>query len=191
MQETGVALAYLNVVGGQDAVVFDGASVVADGDGTVHPAAAAFTDQWLVVDFDPDTRRFTPLQWMEDGDESRDALAWRAVVRGTRDYCGKNGFEQVWLGLSGGIDSSLVLAIAVDALGAENVTAVRMPSRYTAGLSNDLADEQCRMQGVRMVTVPIEKPFQGFLDALAEQFDGKPGRRHRREPAVAHAAARS
>ena len=65
------------------------------------------------------------------------------MVRGTRDYCRKNGFEKVWLGLSGGIDSSLVLAIAVDALGAENVTAVRMPSRYTADLSNDLAAEQC------------------------------------------------
>jgi len=173
-KETGAAIAYLNVVGGQDALVFDGASVVGDGDGTVHPAAAAFTDQWLVVDFDADTRKFTPVQWMDEGDESRDALAWRAVVRGTRDYCAKNGFTKVWLGLSGGIDSSLVLAIAVDALGAENVTAVRMPSRYTADLSNDLAEEQCRAQGVRMITVPIEKPFQGFLDALSEQFAGKP-----------------
>ncbi|WP_457095444.1 NAD+ synthase [Lysobacter sp. P5_B9] len=172
-QETGAAIAYLNTVGGQDAVVFDGGSVVADGDGTVHPAAA-FADQWLVVDFDAEARRFTPLQWMEDGDESRDALAWRAVVRGTRDYFAKNGFKQAWIGLSGGIDSALVLAIAVDALGAENVTAVRMPSRYTAGISNDLAQEQCRRQGVRMITVPIEKPFQGFLEALAEQFAGHP-----------------
>ncbi|HEY1140981.1 MAG TPA: NAD+ synthase [Lysobacter sp.] len=172
-QETCAAIAYLNVVGGQDAVVFDGASVVADGDGTVHPAAAAFTDQWLVVDFDAATRKFSPVQWIDDGDESRDALAWRAVVRGTRDYLAKNGFKHAWIGLSGGIDSSLVLAIAVDALGAENVTAVRMPSRYTAGLSNDLAEEQCRAQGVRMLTVPIEKPFQGFLDALSEQFEGK------------------
>lgn len=90
-RETGMALAYLNVVGGQDAVVFDGASVVADGDGAVHPAAAAFTDQWLVVDHDADTRRFAPVQWMDDGDESRDALAWRAIVRGIQDYCRKNG----------------------------------------------------------------------------------------------------
>ncbi|UNK48989.1 NAD+ synthase [Lysobacter sp. S4-A87] len=174
VQETGVGLVYLNVVGGQDALVFDGGSVVADGDGTVHPAAAAFTDQWLVVDFDADSRRFTAVEWMEDGDESRDALAWRAVVRGTRDYCRKNGFEKVWLGLSGGIDSSLVLAIAVDAIGAGNVTAVRMPSRYTAELSNDLAEEQCRTQGVRLLTLPIEKPFQGYLDALAEHFGDLP-----------------
>ena len=172
--ETGVGIAYLNVVGGQDALVFDGASVVADGDGAVHPAAAAFTDQWLVVEFDAGTRRFAPLQWVNDGDESRDALAWRAIVRGTRDYCIKNGFDKVWLGLSGGIDSSLVMAVAVDALGADNVTAVRMPSRYTADLSNDLAEEQCRAQGVRMLTLPIEKPFQGYLDALADTFAGMP-----------------
>ena len=172
--ETGAAIAYLNLVGGQDALVFDGASVVADGDGNVHPAAAAFTDQWLVVDFDPVARRFTPVQWMADGDESRDALAWRAVVRGTRDYCRKNGFEKAWLGLSGGIDSSLVLAIAADALGAENVTAVRMPSRYTADMSNDLAREQCDAMGVKLIALPIEKPFQGYLDTLAETFAGLP-----------------
>ena len=173
-RETGMALAYLNVVGGQDAVVFDGASVVADGDGTVHPAAAAFTDQWLVVDFDVTTRKFSPVLWMDDGDESRDALAWRAIVRGIRDYCGKNGFSKVWLGLSGGIDSALVLALAVDALGAENVTAVRLPSRYTAGLSNDLAAEQCAALGVKLEAISIEAPFKGFLEALGPVFGDTP-----------------
>ena len=174
VRESGVAVVYLNVVGGQDALVFDGASVLADGDGVVHPAAAAFLDQWLVADFDPATRRFSAVEWMVDGDESRDALAWRAIVRGTRDYCRKNGFDKAWLGLSGGIDSSVVLAIAVDALGADNVTAVRMPSRYTADLSNDLAAEQCASLGVRLLTLPIEKPFQGYLDTLAQLFEGEP-----------------
>src|SRR3546814_2772469 len=108
-----------------------------------------------------------------DLDEGRDALAWRAIVLGTRDYCRKNGFDKVWLGLSGGIDSSVVLAVAADALGADNVTAVRMPSRYTAGLSNDLAREQCDALGVRLLALPIEKPFQGFLDALADTFEGR------------------
>ena len=172
-RETGAAIAYLNLVGGQDALVFDGASVVADGDGSVHPAAVAFEEQWLVVEFDPQARRFASLQWTVDGDESRDALAWRAVVRGTRDYCRKNGFDKAWLGLSGGIDSSVVLAIAVDALGADKVTAVRMPSRYTAELSNDLAQEQCDAMGVKLLSLPIEKPFQGYLDALAEVFGGQ------------------
>lgn len=170
--ENGVAIAYLNMVGGQDALVFDGASVVADADGTLSPAASAFTEQWLLVELDAATRKFSPLQWEADGDESRDALAWRAIVRGTRDYCYKNGFEKAWLGLSGGIDSSVVLAIAVDALGADNVTAVRMPSRYTANLSNDLAQDQCDVLGVKLMTLPIEKPFQAYLDTLAETFAG-------------------
>ncbi|WP_414485324.1 NAD+ synthase [Stenotrophomonas sp. EMP41] len=171
-RESGAAIAYLNVVGGQDALVFDGASVVADGDGTVHPAAAAFVDQWLVVDYDGETRRFMPHVWMDDGDESMDALAWRAVTRGIQDYCRKNGFSKVWLGLSGGIDSALVLALAVDAMGAENVTAVRLPSRYTAGLSNDLAAEQCRALGVKLEAVSIEPAFKGLMESLAPMFEG-------------------
>jgi len=171
-RESGAAIAYLNVVGGQDALVFDGASVVADGDGTVHPAAAAFVDQWLVVDYDGATRRFLPQAWMDDGDESMDALAWRAVTRGIQDYCSKNGFKKVWLGLSGGIDSAIVLAMAVDALGAENVTAVRLPSRYTAGMSNDLAAEQCQALGVKLEAVSIEPAFQGLMQALAPMFEG-------------------
>lgn len=171
-RESGAAIAYLNVVGGQDALVFDGASVVADGDGTVHPAAAAFVDQWLVVDYDGATRSFLPQVWMDDGDESMDALAWRAVTRGIQDYCSKNGFRKVWLGLSGGIDSAIVLAMAVDALGAENVTAVRLPSRYTAGMSNDLAAEQCQALGVKLEAVSIEPAFQGLMQALAPMFEG-------------------
>ena len=170
--EAKVALAYLNVVGGQDALVFDGASVLADADGHIHPAARAFEDHWLTADYDAAAHRFLPRHWPADTDESRDSLAWRAIVRGTRDYCRKNGFDKVWLGLSGGIDSALVLCVAVDALGADNVTGVRMPSRYTSGLSNDLADEQARALGVKVVEVPIEAPFRGFLDALAPQFAG-------------------
>lgn len=171
-RESGAAIAYLNVVGGQDALVFDGASVVADGDGTVHPAAAAFVDQWLVVEYDGQTRRFMPHVWMDDGDESMDALAWRAVTRGIQDYCRKNGFKKVWLGLSGGMDSALVLALAVDALGAENVTAVRLPSRYTAGMSNDLAAEQCQALGVKLEAVSIEPAFKGLMESLAPMFEG-------------------
>lgn len=170
--ESGVALAYVNVVGGQDAVVYDGASVLADADGTIHVAARAFEDHLLVADFDAPTRRFEAREWPIETDESKQSLAWRAIVRGTRDYCHKNHFHKVWIGLSGGIDSALVLAIAVDALGAENVTAVRLPSRYTSGQSNDLADEQACTLGVRIETVPIAAPFQGFLDALEPLFAG-------------------
>lgn len=171
-RDNGVGIVYLNCVGGQDSVVFDGASLAADGDGVVHPAAAAFTEQWLVVDYDSHSRRFTAQHWMDDGDESMDALAWRAVTRGIQDYCAKNGFSKVWLGLSGGIDSAIVLAMAVDALGADNVTAVRLPSRYTAGLSNDLAAQQCQALGVRLETVSIEPVFQGLMQALGPMFAG-------------------
>ncbi|MBB5208988.1 NAD+ synthase [Chiayiivirga flava] len=170
--EAGVAIAYLNVVGGQDELVFDGGSTLADADGNVHLSAPAFEDHWLVADFDPDTRRFTPAAWVHETDESRESLAYRAIVRGTRDYLAKNGFGKVLLGLSGGVDSALVLAIAVDAVGAQNVTAVRLPSRYTADLSNDLAQQQALALGVEIRTLSIEAPFSGFLDALAPVFAG-------------------
>ena len=170
VQETGAAIAYLNGVGGQDALVFDGASVLADGDGRVHAAARAFEDHWLVTDFDAETRAFAPVAWPTETDEGDESLVWRALVRGTRDYCGKNGFKDVWLGLSGGIDSALVLAVAADALGPDHVTAVRMPSRFTAGMSNDLAAEQCATLGVRLIALPIEAPFSGFLDTLRDTF---------------------
>ncbi len=172
VRESKVALAYLNVVGGQDELVFDGSSVLADGDGTVHPNARAFDDQWLVADFNADTRKFQRITWDEETDESAESLAWRGIVRGIADYCGKNGFSKLWLGLSGGVDSALVLALAVDALGADAVTAVRLPSRYTSGMSNDLADEQAHALGVRIEEVAIEKPFQGLMQALAPLFAG-------------------
>lgn len=170
--ESGVALAYLNVVGGQDELVFDGASVLADGDGREHPAASAFEDHWLVADFDPASRRWQRRLWAQEHDESRLSLTYRALVRGTRDYLHKNGFRQALLGLSGGIDSALVLAIAVDALGADNVHGLRLPARYTSELSNDLAAEQAEKLGVRLSTVSIEPAFTGFLDALAPLFSG-------------------
>ena len=173
-RETGVGIAYLNVVGGQDALVFDGSSVLADGDGTVHPAAEAFAEHWLVAEYDASSRTFARVHWPAETDESRESLAWRAIVRGIRDYCGKNGFGKVWLGLSGGIDSSLVMALAVDALGPGNVTAVRMPSRYTADLSNDLAQVQCDLLGVRLMALPIEQPFEAYLHTLHDAFTGKP-----------------
>jgi NAD+ synthetase len=172
VRESGAAIAYLNVVGGQDELVFDGASDLVDGDGAPHPAARAFQEELLVADFDAGARKFSRVHWPTASDESREALAWGAIVRGIRDYCGKNGFRTAWLGLSGGVDSALVLALAAEALGAQNVNAVRLPSRYTAGLSNDLADEQARKLGANLRTIPIAAPFEGFLAALAPEFAG-------------------
>jgi len=167
-----VALAWLNRVGGQDALVFEGASLLVDADGRVHPPAAAFDDVLLVADVFPQHRSWAQVVWTDAVDSSEPALVWRALTCGIRDYCRNNGFSRVWLGLSGGIDSALVLALAVDALGADNVTAVRLPSRHTSALSNDLAQAQCETLNVRLLTLPIEQAFQGFLDTLADTFAG-------------------
>lgn len=174
VRETGVAIAYLNAVGGQDEVVFDGSSVLADADGFIHANAGCFSDHLLLAEFDAGNGKFRKLDWPNEADECFESLAYRAMVRGIRDYLGKNGFRHALLGLSGGVDSALVLALAVDALGADNVTAVRLPSRYTAGLSNDLAAEQAARLGVQLDTIAIEAPFSGFLDALAPSFSGLP-----------------
>ena len=173
VSESKCAIAYLNVIGGQDEVVFDGSSVLADADGTVHPNAEAFAEHLLIADFDANTKKFNRIYWPAEVDESKESLAWRAMVLGIRDYCGKNGFKKVWLGASGGIDSALVMALAVEALGAENVNAVRLPSRYTTELSNDLADVQAEKLGVSISEVAIEAPFKGFLETLAPMFVGK------------------
>lgn len=173
VSESKCAIAYLNVVGGQDEVVFDGSSVLADADGTVHPNAEAFAEHLLIADFDSASKKFTRVHWPAEVDESKESLAWRAIVRGIRDYCGKNGFRKVWLGASGGVDSALVMALASDAMGAENVNAVRLPSRYTTGLSNELADVQAEKLGVNISEVAIEAPFKGFLETLAPMFAGK------------------
>jgi len=173
VSESKCAIVYLNLIGGQDEVVFDGSSVLADADGTVHPNAEAFAEHLLIADFDSTTKKLNRVHWPAEVDESKESLAWRAMVRGIRDYCGKNGFKKVWLGASGGIDSALVMALAAEALGAENVNAVRLPSRYTTELSNDLADVQAAKLGVSISEVAIEAPFKGFLETLAPMFAGK------------------
>ncbi|HEX5352714.1 MAG TPA: NAD+ synthase [Rhodanobacteraceae bacterium] len=162
-QETGCALAYLNMVGGQDEVVYDGASLLVNGDGSVAARAPAFVDALLRADFDSATRTWVARGWPVANDASPEAGLYAALVRGVRDYVGKNGFEGVLLGLSGGIDSALTLVIAVDALGAERVTAVMLPSRYTSELSLREAHAQARTLGVEYLDVPIA----GVVDAAA------------------------
>jgi len=128
----------------------------------------------MIADYHPARQAFTPRTEAAPPGVSDEALLWHALTCAIADYCRKNGFSRAWLGLSGGLDSALVLALAVDALGAGHVTAVRMPSRYTSDVSNDLAQIQCEKLGVRLLTLPVEKPFQGFLDTLDEVFQGRP-----------------
>ena len=164
----GVAVVYVNLVGGQDELVFDGGSFAVDRVGEVKHRAAFFEEsESLVVieDGEPLAGQLEPFA----GEEEQ---VYRALVTGTRDYVRKNGFSSVVLGLSGGIDSALTLAIAVDALGAENVEVVSMPSRYTADISNQDAARQAELMGVAYLAIPIEPAFRAFLDMLADTFAG-------------------
>jgi NAD+ synthase (glutamine-hydrolysing) len=171
--ETGCAIVYLNLVGGQDEVVYDGASLLVNGDGSIAARAPAFVDALLWATFDPASRTLAAENWPEAEGESPEATLYAALVRGTRDYVEKNGFPGVLLGLSGGIDSALTLALAVDALGPDRVTAVMLPTRYTSQLSLDGARAQAERLGVEYHIVDIEPTYRSFLAALAPAFGGK------------------
>jgi len=161
-------LLYSHLVGGQDEVVFDGASFAVDAQGRVTARAPAFeaTTLMLVLAADGTPRgALAPVPELE-------AQAWAALVTGVRDYLGKNGFPGAIIGLSGGIDSALVLAIAVDALGAERVRTVMMPSPYTADISWLDAREMARRLGVRHDEIAIAPIFDAFRAGLAPQFAG-------------------
>ncbi len=173
-RESGCAIAYLNLVGGQDDVVYDGSSILVNGDGSIAARAPAFVDALLWATFDGATRTLQAHAWPVAADASAEAVLYAALVRGTRDYIDKNGFPGVLLGLSGGIDSALTLALAVDALGAERVTAVMMPTRYTSPLSLDGARSQAEQLGVDYHVIDIEPTVDSFITALAPAFAGKP-----------------
>jgi NAD+ synthase (glutamine-hydrolysing) len=173
-RETGCSIAYVNTVGGQDEVVYDGGSLLVNGDGTIAARAPAFIDALLWAGFDPATRTLHAENWPVAADSSNEAALYAALVRGTRDYIDKNGFGGVLLGLSGGIDSALTLALAVDALGAHRVTAVMMPTRYTSQLSLDGARAQAEQLGVDYHVISIEQTYESFVAALTPAFAGKP-----------------
>ena len=172
-KETGCAIVYLNLVGGQDEVVYDGASLLVNGDGSIAARAPAFVDALLWATFDPATRTLRADNWPAAADTRPEAVLYAALVRGIRDYIDKNGFPGVLLGLSGGIDSALTLALAVDALGPGRVTAVMLPTRYTSKLSLDGAREQAERLGVAYHVIDIEPTYQSLLAALTPAFAGK------------------
>lgn len=161
-------LLYAHLVGGQDEVVFDGASFALDAAGAVTARAPSFEPALLMLDIDAaGTARgdIAPVPEPE-------AQVWAALVTGVRDYLGKNGFPGAIIGLSGGIDSALVLAIAVDALGADKVRTVMMPSPYTADISWLDARDMAQRLGVRYDEIAIEPMFDAFRQSLVEQFAG-------------------
>ncbi|MFO8023860.1 NAD+ synthase [Thiohalophilus sp.] len=174
-RETGLPVVYANLVGGQDELVFDGDSFVMDGEGTVTRRVPAFIEKLEQVRFVKDTQGWQPVQADAlPAPLSTTASVYQALVLGVRDFVRKNGFNGAVIGLSGGIDSALTLAIAVDALGNEEIEAVMMPSRYTADMSVEDAAEQARTLGVNYRVIAIEQPFNAFLDILADEFAGLP-----------------
>ncbi|MCA0177217.1 MAG: NAD+ synthase [Proteobacteria bacterium] len=170
-QAVGLPLVYAHLVGGQDEMVFDGGSFAVDAAGAITARAPAFEPALLMLDAAPEQG-----SWRVAGTVAAplasEAEVWAALVLGVRDYVGKNGFPGALIGLSGGVDSALVLAVAVDALGADKVRAVMMPSRYTADISWLDARDMVARLAVRYDEIAIEPMFQAFLAALAPQFQG-------------------
>lgn len=164
---------YVNLVGGQDELVFDGGSLVVNATGEITQRADAFIESQLIVDLQRHEGAIVPIPQPVAPPLTAEASAWHALVLGVRDYVRKNGFPGVVIGLSGGIDSALTLAIAVDALGADQVLGVAMPSRYTAAMSVEDAEQEAKQLGVAFELIPIEPLFQGFLSALAPSFAGR------------------
>jgi NAD+ synthase len=172
--ETGLPLVYLNQVGGQDELVFDGASFALNADRRLALQLPAWEEALEVVEF-----RRTPAGWKAEVGlraplEEGEAAAYHACVLGLRDYVDKNGFPGVVLGLSGGIDSALTAALATDALGRERVHCVMLPYRYTSNASLADAAACAEALGVRYDIVPITEPVEGFTRALAKVFAGTP-----------------
>ena len=168
-----VPVAYAHLVGGQDEVVFDGTSFALNADGSVAGRAPGFQEDLFCIQTERVQGRIT-LSAPLVHERTREADLWDALVLGVRDYIGKNGFPGVLLGLSGGIDSALVLAIAVDALGREKVRAVMMPSPYTADISWIDARDMAARLGVRYDEISISPEFEAFKASLAREFKGLP-----------------
>jgi NAD+ synthase (glutamine-hydrolysing) len=188
--ETGCAVVYVNQVGGQDELVFDGASVVVDPSGAIVASARQFVEEVLVCDVDVTvdqaaagvripvsaTTRAPEGSVTHPVAEVLDPVAevYEALVLGTRDYLGKNGFSDAVIGLSGGIDSSLVAAVAVDAIGSDHVHGVAMPSRYSSGGSVSDAEALAANLGIDLDRAPIEAAHRALAGTLAPLLDGDP-----------------
>lgn len=166
--ETGLSVVYANMVGGQDELVFDGGSFAMDGEGGLTAQCDVFAEELTLLDVTVDGKVLGRVALLPD----LEASIYQALCLGLKDYIGKNGFPGVLLGLSGGIDSALTLAIAVDALGADKVYAVMMPSPYTAQISLDDSREMVKILGVRYDEFSIEPIFRGYLAMLKPSFAG-------------------
>ena len=170
--EHNIPMIYVNQVGGQDELVFDGGSFAVNADGELAMVAPDFEEGSYQLSVSRTVRGVEIAQGVAASALSDIAAVWQALVLGVRDYVEKNGFPGVVLGLSGGIDSAVTLAVAVDALGADRVQAVMMPFKYTADISVADAGEQASIMGVEYNVISIEPIYEMFMSALREQFEG-------------------
>ena len=171
--DVGLPLVYVHTVGGQDELIFDGNSFVMSAEGALVMRAPAYVEGTFTIDLVRRGTRMIPQPGYIEPELSDEGSVYGALVLGVRDYVNKHGFPGVVLGLSGGVDSALTLAIAVDALGAERVHAVMMPSRYTSDMSLHDAQEQARLLGVTYSVLSIESMFEATLATLKEEFAGR------------------
>jgi len=174
-QETGLGVVYVNLVGGQDELVFDGGSMVVDKDGRIVFQAPQFAEGQFLVDIS-DSNGGLEFRTTAESKQRLSKLGciYQCLTLGVRDYVKKNGFEGVLIGLSGGIDSALTTSIAVDALGAKNVSVLLMPSRYSAEMSTQDAVVMAESLGIGYHVIPIEEPFVAFTDVLPATFASIP-----------------
>jgi NAD+ synthase (glutamine-hydrolysing) len=167
-----VVIAYLNTVGGQDELVFDGGSFVVDKAGEIIVRGRQFKEEMIISEIVLDDLGQTDKKHISPRISSLAEEVYKALVLGTRDYVIKNDFKQAVIGLSGGLDSSLVAAIAVDAIGKENVTGIFMPSPYTSKESREDAYELSKNLGIKIIEVPVSKILKIYLESLKMQFKG-------------------
>lgn len=166
-----IPVLYVNQIGGQDELLFDGASIVYNSDGTTIFTANEFEEDFAVFDYDKETNQLSTDR-KESHQLHNEAEIWQALVLGTRDYIHKNGMKGALLGLSGGIDSAVTLAVAVDALGAENVNAVMMPFKYTANMSIEDAKEEAEALGIEFDIISIEPAYNAVMGQLEDKLAG-------------------
>ena len=167
-QENKVAVAYLNMVGGQDELIFDGRSMIFGPKGNMIARAKSFSEELLISDISSPANHLAPI-----ADYLPEFEAYEALKLGVRDYIHKNGFTRAVVGLSGGIDSAMVFAVAIDALGKDNVKGVFMPSQYTSKLSGDCVRKLARNFGVEYLTIPINQINNAYLNTLKPHARGR------------------
>lgn len=184
-QENKIPIIYVNAIGAQDELVFDGGSLVVDARGKVRQYAPFFSESLMPIDIKITKKKLNLISRPFPHPHNVGEQAYKALVLGVKDYIEKNGFQGAIIGVSGGIDSALTLAIAVDALGKDKVKSIYLPSRYSSKLSTKIIQEQIKILGVKHLVISIEPIFKSFLQSLPKQW-----KKELKNPAIQNLQAR-